>query len=102
MALRRLDAWLDGRRLEDATLAAYLAELHDQGSPGGERLDGGGRGLLPSPPRRRAESGWRRHRLGPRGLPVHRLYPFEPWLTDSPGRDAPLAPLVGPTGRARS
>ena len=23
--------WLDGRRLEDATLAAYLAELHDQG-----------------------------------------------------------------------
>ena len=30
-ALRRLDAWLDGRRLEDATLAAYLAELHDLG-----------------------------------------------------------------------
>ena len=30
-ALRRLDAWLDGRPLEDATLAAYLAELHDQG-----------------------------------------------------------------------
>ena len=30
-ALRRLDAWLDGRRLEDATLAAFLAELHDQG-----------------------------------------------------------------------
>ena len=30
-ALRRLDAWLDGRRLEDATLAAVLAELHDQG-----------------------------------------------------------------------
>ena len=28
-ALRRLDAWLDGRPLEDATLAAYLAELHD-------------------------------------------------------------------------
>ena len=27
-ALRRLDAWLDGRPLEDA---AYLAELHDQG-----------------------------------------------------------------------
>ena len=23
--IRRLDAWLDGRRLEDATLAAYLA-----------------------------------------------------------------------------
>ena len=30
-ALRRLDAWLDGRPLEDATLATYLAELHDQG-----------------------------------------------------------------------
>ena len=30
-ALRRLDAWLDGRGLEDATLAAYLAELHDLG-----------------------------------------------------------------------
>ena len=30
-ALRRLDAWLDGRPLEDATLAAYLGELHDQG-----------------------------------------------------------------------
>ena len=30
-ALRRLDAWLAGRPLEDATLAAYLAELHDQG-----------------------------------------------------------------------
>ena len=26
-----LDAWLDGRGLEDATLAAYLAELHDVG-----------------------------------------------------------------------
>ena len=30
-ALRRLDAWLNGRRLEDATLAAFVAELHDQG-----------------------------------------------------------------------
>ena len=30
-ALRRLDAWLDGRPLEDARLAAYLAELHDAG-----------------------------------------------------------------------
>ena len=25
-ALRRLDAWLDGRELDDAALAAYLAE----------------------------------------------------------------------------
>ena len=30
--LRRLDAWLAGRPLEDATLASYLAVLHDQGS----------------------------------------------------------------------
>ena len=29
VALRRLDAWLDGRELHDVTLAAYLAELHD-------------------------------------------------------------------------
>ena len=30
-ALRRLDAWLDGRELDDMALAAYLAELHDAG-----------------------------------------------------------------------
>ena len=30
-ALGRLDAWLAGRRLDDAALAAYLAELHDAG-----------------------------------------------------------------------
>ena len=30
-ALRRLDAWLDGRQLDDASLAAYVAELHDAG-----------------------------------------------------------------------
>ena len=30
-ALRRLDAWIDGRELDDAALAAYLAELHDAG-----------------------------------------------------------------------
>ena len=30
-ALRRLDAWLDGRELHDVTLAAYLAELHAAG-----------------------------------------------------------------------
>ena len=30
-ALRRLDAWLDGREPDDASLAAYLAELHDAG-----------------------------------------------------------------------
>ena len=30
-ALRRLDAWLDGRELDDVALAAYLAVLHDVG-----------------------------------------------------------------------
>ena len=30
-ALHRLDAWLDRRDLDDATLALYLAELHDAG-----------------------------------------------------------------------
>ena len=30
-ALQRLDAWLDGRELDDVALAAYLAELHDAG-----------------------------------------------------------------------
>ena len=30
-ALGQLDAWLTGRRLDDAALAAYLAELHDAG-----------------------------------------------------------------------
>ena len=30
-ALRRLDVWLNGRELDDAALAAYLAELHDAG-----------------------------------------------------------------------
>ena len=30
-ALSQLDAWLDGRGLDDAALAAYLAELHDAG-----------------------------------------------------------------------
>ena len=30
-ALGQLDAWLAGRPLDDAALAAYLAELHDAG-----------------------------------------------------------------------
>ena len=30
-ALRRLDVWLDGRELDDLSLATYLAELHDAG-----------------------------------------------------------------------
>ncbi len=30
-ALQRLDTWLDGRPPEDASLAVYVAELHDAG-----------------------------------------------------------------------
>ena len=30
-ALRRLDAWFAGRPLDDVSLAAYVAELHDGG-----------------------------------------------------------------------
>ena len=30
-ALRRLDEWRDGRRLDDAALAAYLASLYEAG-----------------------------------------------------------------------
>ena len=56
-ALRRLDAWLGGRRLEDAALAGYLAELPRAGESAGERLAGGRRGVLPGPPRRRGEPG---------------------------------------------
>ena len=48
-ALRRLDAWLAGRALEDATLAGHLAELHEQEESSVERVDGGGRGALPGP-----------------------------------------------------
>ena len=36
--------------LEDATLAAYLAEFHDQGRSPGERLDGGGRAACAARP----------------------------------------------------
>ena len=31
MARRQLDAWLEGRPLDDASLAAYLGHLHDAG-----------------------------------------------------------------------
>ena len=68
--LGRLDAWLDGRPLADATLAAYLAELHDQGPGDGERGDGGGRGVLPGPPRRRPDPGRETDSPGPRRLPA--------------------------------
>ena len=54
-ALRRLDAWLAGRPLEDATLAAYVAELHDQGRAPASAATAVAGGVLPGPPRRRAQ-----------------------------------------------
>ena len=84
-ALRRLNAWLAGRALKDATLAGYLAELHEQGrapssaSPAlaaarfRARLAG-----APSPARERTGA-------DPRGLPSDRRR----------ARPGPSAPLRG-------
>ena len=52
-ALRRLDTWLGGRELDDARLAAYLAELFDSG-----------RGAAARQARRRSGSGRPGHRAG--------------------------------------
>ena len=46
----RVDAWLDRWPPEDATLTAYLAELHDQGTATSTASTGGGRRVLPGPP----------------------------------------------------
>ena len=46
--------------LDDATLAAYVTELHDQGRAAGERLDGSGRGVLRARPGERTAQGPRR------------------------------------------
>ena len=82
-ALGRLDAWLDGQKLDDAALAAYLAE----------RRDGGRRGALPGPPRRGAESRRRGYCQSPRRLPPNYRR----------ARPRPGAPVHGrgPGGRAR-
>ena len=45
----------DGRPLQDAALAAYLAEMHDQGRVPASVSPPVGRGVLRIPPRRRAE-----------------------------------------------
>ena len=93
-ALRRLDAWLDGRELHDVTLAAYLAELHDAGrasssasmavaaacfhaklagdlNPAGERTAQGARRLPADRRRSRPRPGEPVQRLGPRGRARH-------------------------------
>ena len=55
-ALGQLDAWPDGLRLDDAALAAYLAELHDAG-----RGVVPGQACRPDRPRRRADRAGARH-----------------------------------------
>ena len=71
----RSAAWTLGStagRSRDATLAGYLAELHGQGRTPAKRVHGGGRGVLLSPPRRRAEPGRRTNGPRPRRLPADR------------------------------
>ena len=68
-ALRRLNAWLDGRPLHDVT----LAELHDAGRGSVERLDGGRRGVLPREAGRAARSRRRADGPGARRVPADRL-----------------------------
>ena len=71
-ALRRLDAWLDGRPLEDATLATYLAEFHDQGRASASASTAVAAACFRAPPRRRAEPGRGTDGPGPRRLPADR------------------------------
>ena len=59
----------DGRGARGRDPRRLPRELHDQGDSPGKRLDGGGRGLLPGPPRPRAEPGRGTLRPGPRRRP---------------------------------
>ena len=66
-ALRRLDAWLDRRDLDDVTLALYLAGLHDAGrAPASAALAVAAAGFRARP--RPGAAVWRR---GPRGRARH-------------------------------
>ena len=53
-ALRRLDAWLDGRELDDAALGRLSRRAARRRPSLLERLDGGRRGVLPREARRAA------------------------------------------------
>ena len=57
--LQRVDAWLAGRRLEDVTLAGYLAEFHWQGRAA-SKASTAARRRFRGLPRRQAELGRQR------------------------------------------
>ena len=93
-ALRRLDAWLDGRPLEDATLATYLAEFHDQGRASASASTAVAAACFRAPPRRRAEPGRGTDGPGPRRLPADRR-------RSRPGAGAAVRGGGGPGRRPR-
>ena len=68
-ALGQLDAWLAGQKLDDAALAAYLAELHDHRPRRLVGRDCGRGGALPGPPRRLGGPVRRADRAGSRRRP---------------------------------
>lgn len=74
-ALRRLDAWFDGRPLKDATVAAYLSELHDHRRVPSEHVAGGRRRasgpVSPASPRSREGASAAVQGDGPRRSPRH-------------------------------
>ena len=111
-ARRRLDAWLDGREFDDASMAAYLAELHDAGrsassasmavaaacfraklagqpAPRGERTAGCSPGTGGPP---EIEGGARRGRSGSRTW-----RPCSPPATGRDGAGAPSSPTRSPS-----
>ena len=68
-ALRRLDAWLGRPRARGRDPRRLPRRAPRPGESPGKRLGGGGHGLLPGPPRQRAEPGRGTHRPGPRRRP---------------------------------
>ena len=58
--------------LEDATLGRVPRRAPRPGPGAGERGAGGGRGVLPGPPRRPSDPGWGTDGPGPRRLPADR------------------------------
>ena len=76
-ALGQLDAWLAGRPLDDAALAAYLAELHDAGRAASSAAMAVAAAAVPGPARRPSGPVRRADRPSPRrpGQSVQRRGP---------------------------